>query len=881
MSPSPPKWTLQFLRAFCREELLEEIEGDLYELFMNKVERSGARFARRTFLLDVLKFFRWSNLKYPTMGKLVLNPGLWVHHFKIAVRVIQRNALFSTINVSGLALGILCFSVLLVYYLQESSYDTFFPEHENIYRIASNVINDGQFQKSAKCPVPLSGLLEGNLAQQATYARMMPWLGFVRYEQGERYKESHFVFADKEMSDIFSMEVIQGSLEEVLQAPMNVAITESKARQYFGNENPIGKVLTFEEDGDQVFQFHVGALIRDIPENSHLKVEFISGFESLDQMFPWHDNWFYPRTYLYVKFSDSAGITDFERLAQQQLLDKGDPDFIEDQPELVLQALTDIHLTSDRVGEWKPNNTQINIHFFLLLGFFILLIAVINYVNLTTANHQQRTREMGIKQAMGASKKQITWQFFIESFSMIALAMVISAALLLLVWASFLSTWLQSSVALDLLFQPRTIIGLLLGMLTLSGLVGLYPSWIALRYSPVDVIRNNLGKYMSKGTQRKVLVSLQFSMAMAMILFTILLMRQYHFLRDKPAGYEVNYRVALQMIDDHDTENYLVLKEQLRQLPFVENIAVSSTVIGLGDGFHGFNFEFPDRSEMSAVELSTLGVDEDYLTTMNIQMKKGRAFSREFAGDEKEAFILNETAVRQLGGISVGESVEMTIYTGRAEKRKGKVIGIVEDFHYQSLYENIKPLVLYINKHKYYTDFLNIELNPGKSVIEQVRAIESVYASFNPNKPMELIFLEDEIANIYQRELTGGQIMIVFTIMSVFIAALGAFGLATYLFRKRTREIGVRKVLGASRREVTIFVTREYVILIGVACLVSWPFVNYFSKIWLSNFAYTIRFGVENYLLGLVVLLLIVLLSNIQQILWSIKLNPVDYLRDE
>lgn len=881
MNASPPKWTLQFLRSFCKEEVLEEIEGDLYELFMNKVEKSGVRFARRTFLLDVLKFFRWSNFKYPTMGKLVLNPGLWAHHFKIAVRVIQRNALFSVINVSGLALGILSFMVLLVYYLQESSYDTFFPEHEHIYRIASNVVNDGQFQHSAKCPVPLSGILKGNLAQEAKYARMMPWLGYVRYEQNDRYKESHFVFADKEMFDIFPMEVMQGSLEEVLRSPMNVAITESKAIQYFGKENPIGKVLTFEEDGDQVFQFYVGALIRDLPDNSHLKVEFISAFESLDQMFPWYNNWFYPRTYLYVKFSDFAEMTDFEKLAQEQLLDKGDPEFIQDQPELVLQSLTDIHLTSDRVGEWKPNNTQINIHFFLILGLFILMIAVINYVNLTTANHQQRTREMGIKQAMGASKKQITWQFLIESFAMISLSMVISGVVFFIIWHSFLSTWLQGSVALDLLFQPLAILSLLLGMLALSGLVGLYPSLITLRYSPVDVIRNNLGKYMSKGVQRKVLVSLQFSMAMAMILFTILLMRQYQFLRDKPAGYDVNFRVALQMVDDHDTENYLVLKEQLKQLPFVENIAVSSTVIGLGDGFHGFNFEFPDRSEMSAVELSTLGVDEDYLSTMAISVKKGRDFSREFASDEKEAFILNETAAKQLGGMDVGELVEMTLYTGRAEKRKGKVIGIVEDFHYQSLYESIKPLVLYINKHKYYTDFLNIELNPGKSVIDQVRTIESVYSSFNPNKPMELIFLEDEIASIYQRELIGGQIMIWFTVMSVFIAALGAFGLATYLFRKRTREIGVRKVLGASRREVTIFVTREYMILIVVACLVSWPFVNYFSKIWLSNFAYAIRFGIENYVLGLVILLLIVLLSNVQQILWSIKLNPVDYLRDE
>lgn len=814
------------------------------------------------------------------MSRFEVNRGLWSHNIKIAMRVLKRNSLLSGINISGLVLGLISCMILLMYYFQESSYDTFFPDHDKIYRIATNSMDDGQYQESAKGPVPLLQLLQGQFPEDVLSSRIMPWLGYVRYQNNERYKESQFVFADSNALEIFPLEVIQGSLKDVLTAPFQVAISESKALQYFGSENPIGKILSYEE-GSEEFTFNVVAVVADLPENTHLDIEFLSSFKSLEKIIPWYNNWFYPRTYVYVKIPDSNHLQDFRDLAQDILLKNGNPNYVEDQPELVLQSLTDIHLYSNRVGEWKANNTQINIHLYLILGIFVLLIAVINYVNLTTANSQQRTREVGIKKAMGSSRKQLAWQFLMESFLIILIAGLLSVGLLALIWGLLLSSWLQWPVIAEMLVNEKSVLMLMLGVILLSGLVGFYPTMMTVRFSPVDVIRSNMGKYFSKGMQRKVLVTTQFSMAMGMILLTLLLLRQYDYLKNKATGFNINYRVALQMVDDHDAQNYHILKENLAQLPFVENIAMSSTVIGLSGGFYGFNVGFPDRQELSNVEWFTLGVDEDYLKTFDIKVIEGRDFSRDFTTDEKEAFLLNQTAAEQLGGIAVGEAIEMTIYTGRAELRKGKVIGIVKDFHYQSLYESVKPLVIYINKHQHYTDYLNIELNASQSIVEQVKAIESIYQSFNPDKPMELLFLRDEIERTYHRELVGGQIMTWFTIMSIVIAALGAFGLATYMFRRRTKEIGVRKVLGASHRDVTIIMTREYVFLIAISCVISWPVVFHLSRMWLDNFAYAIQFGIGNYLLGLAILCSIVLLSNIQQIIWSIKLRPVDYLRDE
>jgi len=415
----------------------------------------------------------------------------------------------------------------------------------------------------------------------------------------------------------------------------------------------------------------------------------------------------------------------------------------------------------------------------------------------------------------------------------------------------------------------------------LSVLAGTYPAFTALRFNPVDIIRNNLGKYMNKGRQRKILVTVQFSISMVLILFTMLLVRQYFYLQSKDAGFAKDYRVALKMLDDYDAKNYETLKEQLGQLSFVESAAVSSTLIGLGEGFHGFNASFPDRTESSDVEWFTLGVDEDYLETFDMEVVTGRDFDASIITDQKEAFILNRSAAEQMEDLAVGERMELTIYTGSRETRKGKVIGIVEDFHFQSLYEEIKPLVIYINKHEHYTDYLNLKLNSQQPIVDQVEAIEEVYAAFNPDKSMELLFIQDEIEQTYKRELASSKIMFWFTLLSIVIATMGAFGLAIYSFRRRAKEIGVRKVLGASQQHITLVLLREYLVLLIISSLVAWPIVYYLSGQWLNNFAYAISFGWFNYLIGLVLLVFIIILTNLYQIVLSIRMKPVEQLRDE
>lgn len=811
-----------------------------------------------------------------------INNGLWKHNVKITFRVFKKNALFTGINISGLVLGICAFTVLFLYYIQETSYDKIFPEHERIFRVGVDLVDDGQFTESAKAAIPLRGILTESISQGAEFTRMLPWPGYVQRDVKNKFKETQFVFADQNVFELFPFETLNGSVINALEAPMQIVITKKKAIHYFGDKNPVGETLIFEDERGK-FEFSIAAVIENLPENTHFNIDFIASFSSLTQVVPWHNNWFYPSAYLYAKLNKSDQVKEAQKTAQEILLQNGHERYLEGNPKLVFQSIKDIHLTSDRQGEWKSNNTQINIEFFLALGAFILLIAVINYVNLTTANSQQRSREIGIKKAMGSEKSQLIKQFFVESLVTISIAIVLSVILIAVLWKPLISQLLDGMVAYTILVSYQAFLVVVVGTFALSAVAGTYPTLATIRFNPIDVMKNNLSKYLSNGNQRKILVTIQFSISMCLILFTILLIKQYNYLQNKNVGFTKDYQVALKLLDTHDKTNYKTLKEELGKLPFIEKVAVSNTVIGMGEGFYGFPVSFPDHPDKIDSEWYTLGVDEDYLDTYDIKLVDGRNFDQSITTDERLAFIINEAAANFLNwdGEAVGKNLELTVYTGNADTRKGKIIGVVEDFNFQSLYETVKPLVIYVNKHLYYTDFLNIKLKADNSILTQVKSIEKVYTEFNPNKPLELVFINDEIKRTYQRELASSKIMTTFTILSILIAALGVFGLATYTHRRRAKEIGVRKVMGASPKHIATVLTKEYFYIILVSCIISWPLVYIFSNRWLANFAYSISFGPFNYILGLVLVIVIALGSSLYQILKSLKVNPVEHLRDE
>jgi len=882
MKKQPPKWADRFLYWFCRPEYLEEIAGDLYEMYTMKSVEKGQSYADKTYFFDVMKFFRWSNFKRMGTMNTSFNTGLLAHNFKITLRVFKKNMLYTGINLAGLVVGLTAFVFLLVYYLHENSYDNQFADGEHIYRIDVHANKDGSYAESAKSPVPLVATLNGTIPQAVNYTRALPYSGLVSNEIGTKYREDQFVFVDQQFLEMFPPKLIQGTLNTALDAPFQIVLTEKKAKQYFGSENPIGKTIAYESE-DAQYDFTVMAVVEDISTHSHLNIDFMATFSSLDRIIPWYKNWFYPNVYSYVQLDEQANSKEVEMASQEILEKNGFIHYVKQKPQLFFQPVQEIHLSSNKTGEWKPNNTQIDLGFFLSLGFIILLIAVINYINLTTAESQRRSKEIGIKKAMGSAKIQLIKQFFIESFLMINLAMLLTVVMVFFLWRTITFELMGIDLILINYLTWSNMGMFIVGGWILSVLVGIYPAFITIRYSAIDVIKNNLSKYMGKGYQRKVLVVTQFSISMCLIIGTVLLIKQYDFLQNKELGYQKDFRLAINLSDDYSKQNFTNLRDQLLQLPFVENAAVSNTLMGSPDGFHEFPISISDKPDLVDLELHTLGVGENYLDTYGIEILLGRNFDPTIQSDELGAFIVNEAAAKLLGWgtNAVGKDMSLTLYTGKAELREGKVIGLAKDFHYQSLYEQIKPLVIYINKHIYYTDFLNIQLNPKGSIAEKISEIEKVFTEFNPKKPMEISFVEDELERIYQRELASSKIISLFTLLSILIASLGVFGLASYSSKRRIKEIGIRKVLGASANHITVLLTKEYFYMIVLSCLIAWPLVYFVATEWLSNFAYATQFGIENYLIGLLILTLIAVVSSMKQTIWSVKSNPVEHLRDE
>ncbi len=881
MNHSPPKWTIKFLRWFCRPVFLEEVEGDLTEIFRSRVRERGSDHARRTFIFDVLKFLRWTMLRKPDFAVYSLNRGLWLYNMKIAFRVFRRNLLHSTINLFGLTMGILSFIVLTIYYLNENSFDRF-PDSDQIYRIATSLEDDGYYTESAQSPVPILPMLVQDLPQIRSSVRLLPLTGYLKKAGPLRFREEQLVFTDETFFEVFQISVLKGNMEEALTQPFTMVLTEEKAAQYFGDGNAIGEMLIFEDEDNQ-FEFTVTAVVSNFSHHSHLNVDFLVSFQSLNQVMPWHNNWFYPTLHSYVRLVPDHDAGEVEIAANRVLQNYAEEKYLEKSPELVFQPVHTLHLSSDRQGEWEPNSTQINVQYFFVLGLIILGIAMINYINLSTANSIQRSKEIGMKKAMGSSRPQLIRQFFSESFLMVSGSAIISLVLLLLFWSPFSTQLFGRQISLYEFLTLRFLTYGLSVIFLLTLAAGFYPTLLVSRFRTLDVLRNRLSGYQGKGIQRKILVTIQFSISMVLILATLLLVEQYQYLLRKGLGFQKEYRVAIKLVEEEDKKNYKALKDALKQLSFVDNVAVSNTILGSETGFYGFEISLPDKPELGTFEWYTLGVDEDYLDTYGLELTAGRDFSRSLATDQHEAVIINETAARYLGwkGDAVGKGLNLTIYTGKRETRNAKIIGVVRDFHYQSLYESVKPLVIYINKHHYYTDNLNLKLQPGGSVRDRINRIEKIYGQFNPDKPIELVFMEERIAHTYHRELLNTRILSIFTILSIFIAGLGVFGLITFSTHKRIKEIGIRKVLGASFLQISGIFTKEYLYLIVVACVISWPVVHWFSTKWLQNFAYSVDFGILNYLAGFSVVLIIGLISSLHRIIWVAKMNPVDHLRNE
>ena len=789
---------------------------------------------------------------------------MFKNYLKIAIRNLWKHKGFSFLNISGLAIGLTAGFLILLYVGFELSYDRFHSKSDRIYRVISDIETPtGLVQNSEPAwAVPPNMQLEFPEVESAVRVMEMNIL----VNNGEQnYNEANSLSADPDFFKMFDFELLSGEEENTLIAPFSIVLSETTAKKYFGNSNPIGKSLKILDDG---FLAKVTGVMKDIPENSHIKADIILSMttftEELDKELNNKWDWYDPDAYVLL-----SPNTDPEALATKF------PDFLERNDGesmkalkvnvlLFLEPFNDVYLKSDRYTKISGNID--NIYIFSLVAIFILLIACINFINLTTARSVERAKEVGIRKVIGAGKRHLGLQFIGESviISFFAFLMTLVLTILLLPYFNELAGKIVSE---SILLTPYHILILLAISLSIGVVAGIYPAFILSSFRPVSVLKGSF----STGTRgvmlRKGLVIAQFSISIAMIIGTIIIYNQMEYMRNQELGFDKEQTLVLSYPKKE-------IKDAIDNLPGVKSTSLVSSIPG-GDNPIAYSKIENLNGDEQILDIDLYFVDFDAISQFDMKIIEGRGFSRDFPTDATEAMVINETAVKLLGYTSAADALGAKF---EQWGRNGRVIGVVKDFHFKSLKENIKPLTLRIEPNR--TGLLTVKL-ASRDITRTVASIEERWKTIVPSVPFDYYFLDEFFDRQYRTEARFGNLFLNFAALAILISCLGLLGLAAYSTLQRNKEIGIRKVLGSTVMRVVGLLSIDFLKLVGIAFLIASPIAWMAMNSWLMDFAYRIDIQWWMFALAGASALLIALLTVSFHAIKASLMNPVKSLHTE
>ncbi len=791
-------------------------------------------------------------------------PVLVLNYLKIAFRRMRRHKGHSFINITGLAVGMAACILMLIWVQDELSYDRFHKNADQIYRINTEDTSGGKTFILAGSPAPLGQAMIDELPEVMQVCRVQAgWSGWNLHRGEDRFLEEYLAAVDPTFFETFSFPFISGDPKTALKDRYSIVLTEDLANKIFGDEDPMGKIVQMTD-----IDMTVTGIIQNIPRNTHL--HFTYAFPAIN-MADWReskmDEWTYTQFATYVSLRKDADIAEVNKkmmnIVRQHLPElKG---------RLYLQQLKDIHLHSTGINTWMlayPNKGNITyVTIFSLTAFCILLLACINFMNLSTARYATRAREVGMRKVVGARRIDLIRQFLGESAIMTLIAMLVAVFLVELMLPKFSQL---AGKKLNLLQSGnwQILAGLFVILLVTSLLSGSYPAVFLSSFQPVRVIKNvgQLGINRG-GALRKVLVVLQFTFTIGLIICTAVIYLQLRFMQNKDLGYDTDHIISFAGYSGYETD-YETAKNELLQHPDI--LAVSGGFPPPAGEWGTTEVDWEGRDPSLEVKIAKGSCGYDYLKVFNMKIKEGRFFSREFAEDDQN-WILNETAV---------EAMEMDDPVGKwfsFRGQKGTVIGIVEDFHGSSLHNPISPVVLQPTGRF----FVFVKYRPG-NVAGVLSFLKTKWDKFvGAQMPFRYEFFDENIKNWYQTEHRVGKIFRSFTILTVFIACLGLFGLASFTAEQRTKEIGIRKVLGAKVSDLVILLVKEFARWVLIANIIAWPAAYFIARNWLKRFAYRTELGLEIFMISAVVALFIATFTVSYQAVRAATANPVDSLRYE
>lgn len=789
---------------------------------------------------------------------------------KIAFRNIIHDKIYSLINLIGLTLGITCSLFLLFFILDELSYDRFHEKAGEVYRVVTDITEkDNQFLW-AVAQIPFGPAVKRDYPEVQEYVRISD-AGRMMFKKGEdNLYEEHLVYSDSATFKLLTFSFIQGDPVTCLYEPNSIVLTRDLAVKYFGKAEAVGETITGENR-----TFKITGVIENIPKNTHLRD--IEGFISWNSLegFRREGNWGNFGVYTYLYTPGLKGPSAFEEKIQQVYEDYCAEIFRQYGVTFryQLQNIKDIHLYSKAVGEAGVNGDISSIYIFSAVAFFMLLIASINYMNLSTARSMRRAREVGIRKVMGSSRSQLMSQFLTESI-LFTLAAIILSILIVLAVLPFFNDLLDKGIVTTV-FLDRNIILSLSGIIVFVGVLsGSYPAFILSSYKSVDVLKSNSSSRSKNPLLRKMLVVLQFGISIAMIICTWIVYNQLQYLHQKDLGFDKNHIIRISMFNNEMRSKIPVLKDELKKISTVENVGTANTSPGYGIGKNLINVE-NSEGEMVNRGIDLYGIDYDYIPTMGLQITKGRNFSRDHVSDTSRAVLVTEAmADRMNWDESIGKRFQFSL---QGDSPMLEVVGVVKNYHHQSLYDVIEPVMFYLSENN---GIVHIKYN-GSDPSQTLADIEKAWKKIFPNRPFEYNFLDQQFDNQYQNDERRGRIFSIFSVLIILIACLGLLGLSAYTTQQRTREIGIRKVNGASVGNIVAMISKDFILLIVIAIILAFPVAWYFMRNWLQNFAYRTEMSYLTFILAALMALIITYLTIGYHTIKAAIANPVNSLREE
>ncbi len=803
------------------------------------------------------------------------------NYLLIAFRNARRNRAYTLINLLGLAIGIASSLMILLFVVDELSYDRHNEHFKEIYRIYVKGKIHGNEIEAALSNAPMGATLKTDFPEVVDFTRLYTFDGDpkVRFEENV-FIEENFYYADSTFFNVFTAPVVYGNPDDMLSRPYTVVLTEEIARKYFGNEDPVGKLL---QVGQEETSYEVTGVVKGFPESSHFQFNMLGSMTSI-YLASWNQ-WMGNSSYTYIRlrkdFDPQQLEAKFPELIAQHMGTELEESLGLSMEEFLasgnsfgyhLQPLKDIHLQSDLQFEINPGGSRSSVIIFSVIALFLILIASINFMNLSTASGAKRATEVGIRKVAGAEKNKLIQQFLAESFLITVMALILAVVLVELFIPGF-NNIAGKGLRLDSLGTLRLIVGLLVIGLFVGFASGSYPAFFLSSFKPTDVLKSGAMRGARGATLRRVLVIFQFVVTIVLFICTILVNRQMNYLRAKDLGFSKENLVVIDRIYVLD-DQMEAFRQELLKNPSISQVSVSSAVPG---GLIGDNAYLPEgAANHETYAINNLWADWYFQDTYELEMVEGRWFRQDNPTDSF-ALILSERAVKDL---NFDDPLNERLYTqfGDETTESLPIIGVFRDFHFQSLHQEIRPLIIKFNTEDNYQMSVKISGNNTGLTLEY---IETIWNSFMEQQPIHMTFLEEELAALYDNEEKTAIIFNIFSVLAIFIAALGLLGLASFSAAQRTKEIGIRKAMGASIASVLLALSREYIWLILVATLAAWPLGYFFMKNWLQDYPARITMEPVVFILSSLMAFVIAAATVLFRVYQSASANPVKSLRYE